>query len=90
MDAVSCPWVSEQPPACQEERANTPIPRQKKLRSLVTTENNSPLEDVSKYVDINITTLSQDEKTKTLGRCPAWEAVSQKFFSYFPPEDSHW
>ncbi|XP_008844200.1 zinc finger protein 200 [Nannospalax galili] len=56
---------------CKKGRINTPIPQQRKLRSLlVTIENEDPLEDLSKYVDINITALTQDQKTKRLYTCP--------------------
>lgn len=53
-----------------------PFHSRRKLRSLlVTVENNALPEDLSKYVGINITVLSQDEKTKALYMCPVWEAV---------------
>ncbi|KAG3259072.1 zinc finger protein 200 isoform X1 [Ictidomys tridecemlineatus] len=70
-DGVDCSLVSEQPPGSQEERLNTSIPQQRKMRNLlVTIENDTPLEELSKFVDINVIALSRSRRTRRWYTCP--------------------
>lgn len=70
-DGMDCLLVSEQPPGCQEEKINTSLPQQRKLRSLlVTIENDTPLEELSKYVDMNVVALTQNQRTRRWYTCP--------------------
>ncbi|KFO24779.1 zinc finger protein 200 [Fukomys damarensis] len=70
-DGMDCLLVSEQPPGCQEEKINTSVPQQRKLRSLlVTIENDTPLEELSKYVDINVVALTRNRRTRSWYTCP--------------------
>lgn len=70
-DGVDCSFVSEQPPGSQEERLNTDIPQQRKMRNLlVTIENDTPLEELSKFVDINVIALTRSRRTRRWYTCP--------------------
>ncbi|KAM4814048.1 zinc finger protein 200 isoform X1 [Urocitellus parryii] len=70
-DGVDCSLVSEQPPGSQEERLNTSIPQQRKMRNLlVTIENDTPLEELSKFVDINVIALTRSRRTRRWYTCP--------------------
>ncbi|KAM6166478.1 zinc finger protein 200 isoform 1-T1 [Erethizon dorsatum] len=70
-DGMDCPLVSEQTPGCQEERVNTSVPQQRKLRNLlVTIKNDTPLEELSKYVDINVIALTRNQRTRRWYTCP--------------------
>lgn len=59
LDEMDCSIVSEQPPDCEnEKRINTSIPKEKKIRNiLVTTENDIPLEELSKFVGTDVIAL---------------------------------
>nr|XP_045017686.1 zinc finger protein 200 [Jaculus jaculus] len=71
VEGINYSLVSEQPPGCQERRPNTPILQPRRLRSLlVTIENKTPLEELSKYVDISITALACDQKVNKCYKCP--------------------
>uniref|UniRef100_A0A452FMK1 C2H2-type domain-containing protein n=1 Tax=Capra hircus TaxID=9925 RepID=A0A452FMK1_CAPHI len=67
-DEMDYSMVPEQPPDCQkEERLNTSIPKERKMRNLlVTIENDTPLEDLSKYVDINVIALTRNRRTRKM------------------------
>ncbi|KAM5131566.1 zinc finger protein 200 [Callospermophilus lateralis] len=70
-DGVDCSLVSEQPPGIQEEILNTSIPQQRKMRNLlVTIENDTPLEELSKFVDINVIALTRSRRTRRWYTCP--------------------
>ncbi|XP_046299685.1 zinc finger protein 200 isoform X2 [Marmota monax] len=70
-DGVDCSLVSEQPPGSQEERLNTSILQQRKVRNLlVTIENDTPLEELSKFVDINVIALTRSRRTRRWYTCP--------------------
>ncbi|XP_058894865.1 zinc finger protein 200 isoform X1 [Kogia breviceps] len=71
-DEIDCSVVSEQPPDCQkEERLNTSIPKERKMRNLlVTIENDTPLEELSKYVDISVIALTRNRRTRRWYTCP--------------------
>ncbi|XP_074084126.1 zinc finger protein 200-like [Macrotis lagotis] len=52
-------------------RLNSSIPKKKSLRSLlITVENDTPLEDLSEYVDMTILALSQNRRTQRFYTCP--------------------
>ncbi|KAM6155577.1 zinc finger protein 200 [Rhynchocyon petersi] len=63
---------SEQSPSFHnEERLTTSIPHERKLRNLlVTIENDTPLEELSKYVDINVGALTRNQRTRRWYTCP--------------------
>ncbi|XP_004586751.2 zinc finger protein 200 [Ochotona princeps] len=71
-DEIGCSLVSKQPLDCCEERAlNTFIPQKRKVRNLlVTIENDTSPEELSKYVDVSITALTQNRKTRKWYTCP--------------------
>lgn len=71
-DEMDCFIVSKQPPDChKEKRLNTSIPKEKKMRNLlVTIENDTPLEELSKYVDINVVALTRNRRTRRWYSCP--------------------
>ncbi|XP_037363631.1 zinc finger protein 200 [Talpa occidentalis] len=70
-DEIDCSMVSEQPPTCHEEERLTYIPKERKMNDLlVTVENDSPLEELSKFVDISIIALTQNRKTRRWYTCP--------------------
>ncbi|XP_006874078.1 PREDICTED: zinc finger protein 200 [Chrysochloris asiatica] len=71
-DEIDCSLVSEQSPDChKEERLNASIPHERKLRNLlVTIENDAPLEELSKYVDINVIALTRNRRTRRWYTCP--------------------
>ncbi|XP_040829407.1 zinc finger protein 200-like isoform X1 [Ochotona curzoniae] len=71
-DEIDCSFVSKQPLDCCEERTlNTFIPQRRKVRNLlVTIENDTPPEELSKYVDVSITALTQNRKTRRWYTCP--------------------
>ncbi|XP_076998146.1 zinc finger protein 200 isoform X2 [Tamandua tetradactyla] len=71
-DEVDCSLVSEKSPGCHgKERLNISIPKEKKLRNLlVTIENDTPLEELSKYVDINVIALTRNRRTRRWYTCP--------------------
>nr|BAE02040.1 unnamed protein product [Macaca fascicularis] len=71
-DEMDSSLVSQQPPDNQEkERLNTSIPQKRKMRNLlVTLENDAPLEELSKYVDISIIALTRNRKTRRWYTCP--------------------
>ncbi|XP_069342326.1 zinc finger protein 200 isoform X1 [Eulemur rufifrons] len=71
-DEMDCSLVSEQPPDCQEEeKLNTSVPKKRKMRNLlVTIENDTPLEELSKYVDINVIALTRNRRTRRWYTCP--------------------
>ncbi|XP_032000868.1 zinc finger protein 200 [Hylobates moloch] len=71
-DEMDSSLVSQQPADNQEkERPNTSIPQKRKMRNLlVTIENDTPPEDLSKYVDISIIALTQNRRTRRWYTCP--------------------
>ncbi|XP_014688522.1 zinc finger protein 200 isoform X1 [Equus asinus] len=71
-DKMDCSMVSEQLPDChKEKRLNTSIPKERKMRNLlVTIENDTPLEELSKYVDINVAALTRNRRTRRWYTCP--------------------
>ncbi|KAM9724953.1 zinc finger protein 200 isoform 1-T1 [Dama dama] len=71
-DEMDCAMVPKQSPDCQkEERLNTSIPKERKMRNLlVTIENDTPLEELSKYVDINVIALTRNRRTRRWYTCP--------------------
>ncbi|XP_012503028.1 PREDICTED: zinc finger protein 200 [Propithecus coquereli] len=71
-DQMDCSLVSEQLPDYQEEeQLNTSVPKKRKMRNLlVTIENDTPLEELSKYVDINVIALTQNRRTRRWYTCP--------------------
>ncbi|XP_062954991.1 zinc finger protein 200 [Cynocephalus volans] len=71
-DEMDCSLVSKQLPDCyEEERLNTSIPQERKMRNLlVTIENDTPLEELSKYVDINVVALTRNRRTRRWYTCP--------------------
>ncbi|KAL4835998.1 hypothetical protein H8958_009741 [Nasalis larvatus] len=71
-DEMDYSLVSQQPPDNQgKEALNTSIPQKRKMRNLlVTLENDAPLEELSKYVDISITALTRNRKTRRWYTCP--------------------
>nr|KAF6491564.1 zinc finger protein 200 [Molossus molossus] len=70
-DEMDCSMVSEQPPECHRERLNISIPNERKMRNLlVTIENDTPLEELSKFVDINIIALTRNRRTRRWYTCP--------------------
>ena len=71
-DEMNCSMVPEQSPDSQkEERLNTSIPKERKMRNLlVTIENDTPLEELSKYVDINVIALTRNRRTRRWYTCP--------------------
>ncbi|XP_006897546.1 PREDICTED: zinc finger protein 200-like [Elephantulus edwardii] len=59
------------PDWCKEERLPASIPHERKLRNLlVTIENDTPLEELSKYVDINVIALTRNRRTRRWYTCP--------------------
>ncbi|XP_004475913.1 zinc finger protein 200 isoform X2 [Dasypus novemcinctus] len=71
-DEMDCSLVSAQSPDChRKERLITSIPKERKLRNLlVTIENDTPLEELSKYVDINVIALTRNRRTRRWYTCP--------------------
>ncbi|XP_006755478.1 PREDICTED: zinc finger protein 200 isoform X1 [Myotis davidii] len=71
-DEMDCFVVSEQPPDCHKEKTlNTSISNERKMRDLlITIENDTPLEELSKFVDINITALNQNQRSRRWYTCP--------------------
>ncbi|XP_045141973.1 zinc finger protein 200 [Echinops telfairi] len=71
-DEIDCFVVSERPPDCHKgERLNTSIPHERKLRDLsVTIENDTPLEELSKFVDLSVIALTRNRRTRRLYTCP--------------------
>ncbi|XP_005391418.1 PREDICTED: zinc finger protein 200 [Chinchilla lanigera] len=70
-DGMDCLLVSEQPSGCLEERVNSSVPQQKKLRNLlITIKNDTPLEELSKYVDISVIALTRNQRTRRWYTCP--------------------
>lgn len=71
-DEMDFSVVSEPPPDChKEKRLNTSIPKERKVRNLlVTIENDTPLEELSKYVDINVIALTRNRRTRRWYTCP--------------------
>lgn len=71
-DEMDCFMVSKQPPDChKEKRLNTSNPKEKKMRNLlITIENDTPLEELSKYVDINVVALTRNRRTRRWYTCP--------------------
>ncbi|XP_045676882.1 zinc finger protein 200 [Phyllostomus hastatus] len=71
-DEIDYSMVSEQPPDChKEKRLNTSIPNERKMRNLlVTIENDTPLEELSKFVDISIIELTRNRRTRRWYTCP--------------------
>ncbi|XP_008049173.1 zinc finger protein 200 [Carlito syrichta] len=71
-DEIDCSLVSQQPPDSKEDvRLNISIPQKKQVRNLlVTIENDNPLEDLSKYVDISVIGLTQNRRTRRWYTCP--------------------
>ncbi|XP_017515718.1 zinc finger protein 200 isoform X1 [Manis javanica] len=66
---MDCSMVSEQPPDCHKEDIS--IPKKRKMRNLlVTIENDAPLEELSKYVDINVIALTCNQRTRRWYTCP--------------------
>ncbi|XP_004692213.1 PREDICTED: zinc finger protein 200 [Condylura cristata] len=69
-DEIDCSMVSEQPPNGHEERL-TYIPKERKVKDLlVTIENDTPLEELSKYVDISVIALTRNRRTRRWYTCP--------------------
>ncbi|XP_072490980.1 zinc finger protein 200 isoform X1 [Notamacropus eugenii] len=61
----------KRPESHEEKRLNTSIPQEKRFKSLlITVENDAPLEDLSKYVDMSILALSQNRRTRRFYTCP--------------------
>ncbi|XP_062035836.1 zinc finger protein 200 [Lepus europaeus] len=71
-DGMDCSLVSKQPPdCCEEKRLNTSIPQKRKMRNLlVTIENDTPLEELSKYVDVSVIALTRSRRTRRWYTCP--------------------
>lgn len=71
-DEMDCFVVSEQPPDCHKEKTlNTSISNERKMRDLlITIENDTPLEELSKFVDINITALNRNQRSRRWYTCP--------------------
>lgn len=71
-DEMDCFVVSEQPPDCHKEKTlNTFISNERKMRDLlITIENDTPLEELSKFVDINITALNRNQRSRRWYTCP--------------------
>ncbi|XP_005873053.1 PREDICTED: zinc finger protein 200 isoform X1 [Myotis brandtii] len=71
-DEMDCFVVSEQPPDCHKEKTlNTSISNERKMRDLlITIENDTPLEELSKFVDINITALNRNRRSRRWYTCP--------------------
>lgn len=71
-DEMDCLVVSEPPSDChKEKRLNTSIPKERKVRNLlITIENDTPLEELSKYVDINVIALTRNQRTRRWYTCP--------------------
>ncbi|XP_017366639.2 zinc finger protein 200 [Cebus imitator] len=71
-DEMDSSLVSQQPLDNQEkERLNTFIQQKRKMRNLlVTIENDTPLEELSKYVDVSIIALTRNRRTRRWYTCP--------------------
>ncbi|XP_036265790.1 zinc finger protein 200 isoform X2 [Pipistrellus kuhlii] len=71
-DEMDCSVVSEQSPDCHKEKIiNTSIPNERKVRNLlITIENDTPLEDLSKFVDVNIIALNRNRRSRRWYTCP--------------------
>ncbi|XP_048187693.1 zinc finger protein 200 [Perognathus longimembris pacificus] len=70
-DGMDYSLFPEQLPGCQEEKLHALVPRQRKMRNLlVTIENDTPLEDLSKYVDISVIALTRNPRTRRWYTCP--------------------
>ncbi|KAL0617290.1 Zinc finger protein 200 [Plecturocebus cupreus] len=71
-DEMNSSLVSQQPLDNQEkERLSTFIQQKKKMRNLlVTIENDTPLEELSKYVDVSIIALTRNRRTRRWYTCP--------------------
>ncbi|XP_003928502.1 zinc finger protein 200 [Saimiri boliviensis] len=71
-DEMDSSLVSQQLLDNQEkERLNTFIQQKRKMRNLlVTIENDTPLEELSKYVDVSIIALTRNRRTRRWYTCP--------------------
>lgn len=71
-DEMDCFVVSEQPPDCHKEKTlSTSISNERKMRDLlITIENDTPLEELSKFVDISITALNRNRRSRRWYTCP--------------------
>lgn len=71
-DEMDCFVVSEQPPGCPKEKTlNTSVSNERKMRDLlITIENDTPLEELSKFVDINIIPLNRNRRSRRWYTCP--------------------
>lgn len=71
-DEMDCFVVSEQPPDFHKEKTlNTSIPNERKMKNLlITIENDTPLEELSKFVDTNIITLNRNRRSRRWYTCP--------------------
>lgn len=71
-DEMDCFVVSEQPPGCHKEKTlNTSILNERKMRDLlITIENDTPLEELSKFVDISIIPLNRNRRSRRWYTCP--------------------
>lgn len=64
---------SEQPSNCnkEEKQQTTSIRKERKMKNLlITIENDTPLEELSKYVDINVIALTRNQRTRRWHTCP--------------------
>ncbi|XP_012866789.1 PREDICTED: zinc finger protein 200 isoform X1 [Dipodomys ordii] len=70
-DGTDYSLFPEQLPGCQEEKLHALVPQQRKMRNLlVTIENDTPLEELSKYVDISVISLTRNRRTRRWYTCP--------------------
>ncbi|XP_066131221.1 zinc finger protein 200 [Saccopteryx bilineata] len=71
-DETDCSVVSEQLPDCHKEKGlNTSIPNERKMRNLlVTIENDTPLEELSKFVDVSVIACTRNRRTRRWYTCP--------------------
>ncbi|XP_042554385.1 zinc finger protein 200 isoform X3 [Dipodomys spectabilis] len=70
-DGTDYSLFPEQLLGCREEKLHALVPQPRKMRNLlVTIENDTPLEELSKYVDISVISLTRNRKTRRWYTCP--------------------
>lgn len=71
-DEMDYTAASEPPANCSKaEKQTTSVGKERKVRNLsVTIENDSPLEELSKYVDISIVAFTRNRRTRRWHSCP--------------------
>lgn len=70
-DETDCLMVSKELSNCDKGQLETSTPRDRKMRNLlVTIENDTPLEELSKYLDISVVALTQNRRSKRWYTCP--------------------